>query len=62
MVPQEVLAFLDWWDDELFVWHLDELDDEAEAESGNKTKHHIKYFDMDSTAYYLNQCSIFQLK
>ena len=32
MVP-EVLAVPDWWDEELAVWHLDEVDEDADAES-----------------------------
>ena len=29
----EVLAVPDWWDEELAVWHLDEVDEDADAES-----------------------------
>ena len=32
MVP-EVLAEPDWWEEELAVWHLDEVVEDAEAES-----------------------------
>ena len=50
MVPQEVLAFLDWWDDELLVWHLDELVEEADAES-ERTKNSIESIDVNRTVY-----------
>jgi hypothetical protein len=32
MLP-EVLGVPDWWEEELAVWHLDEVVEDAEAES-----------------------------